>query len=184
MLTLILNGSPRPSGDTAHMIAALRETLSGDVEEISAYRANIKPCVDCRWCRTHPGCAIQDDMQRVYALLERADCVVIASPVYFSELTGRMLDIASRLQLYYSYKRFSGQALPMKKSKRGAVLLAGGGDGSADRAEATARLLLKCMGARDIRCASSLNTDEVSATRDAAALEQARQLGRWLSDPE
>jgi multimeric flavodoxin WrbA len=120
-------------------------------------------------------------MQRVYDLIGRADCVVIASPVYFSELTGRMLDMASRLQLYYSCSRFLKQALPVKRPKRGAVLLAGGGDGSPDRAFETARLLLKCMGVRDIQCASSLNTDELPAAQDEAALEQARDIGHWLS---
>ena len=81
MLTLIFNGSPRRNGDTASLIAALRGELAGEVEEISAYRADISPCVDCRYCWKHGRCALRDDMQRVYELLARADNVVVASPV-------------------------------------------------------------------------------------------------------
>lgn len=184
MLTLILNGSPRAQGDTAHLIAALREELAGEVEEISAYRARISPCVDCRWCWSHGSCALRDDMQRVYDLLARADNVVIASPVYFSELTGRTLDIASRLQVYYAGKRFAGIAPPLRRPKRGAVLLTGGGDGSPARALESARMLLRHMGVANADaapCAASLHTDDVPAREDAAALAAARDIGRMLS---
>ena len=36
MRTLILNGSPRPQGDTAHLIQALRRELPGEVEQVDA----------------------------------------------------------------------------------------------------------------------------------------------------
>lgn len=184
MLTLIFNGSPRRNGDTASLIAALRGELAGEVEEISAYRADISPCVDCRYCWKHGRCALRDDMQRVYGLLARADNVVVASPVYFSELTGRMLDMASRLQVYYAGKRFAGIAPPLKRPKRGAVLLTGGGDGAPDRALASARLLLGCMGVSasdEAPCAVSLRTDSLPAREDEAALNAARDIGRMLS---
>ena len=43
MHTLILNGSPHPKGDTAHLIAALRAQLQGAVTQIDCYRAGISP---------------------------------------------------------------------------------------------------------------------------------------------
>ena len=100
MKTLILNGSPRINGDTASLVGMLRERLGGDIYEISAYRADISPCIDCRRCRTHAGCAIDDGMREVCELLRVCDNAVIASPIYFSEVTGRLLDVGSRLQTY------------------------------------------------------------------------------------
>ena len=185
MLTLIFNGSPRPNGDTAQLIAALRGELAGEVEQVDVYRADIAPCVDCRFCWKRGRCALDDDMTRVYELLARADNVVIASPVYFSELTGRMLDMASRLQVYYAGRRFAGKAPDMKRPKRGAMLLTGGGSGAPDRAIATARLLLRCMGvadAADAPCVGSFNTDDVPASGDEHALSAAREIGRMLSE--
>lgn len=183
MLTLILNGSPHLHGDTASLVSALKESLTGEVAEINAYRARISPCVDCRCCRRQAACPIEDDMQEVYSLIERADNVVIASPVYFSELTGKLLDMASRLQLYYSCRHFAGITIPIKRPKRGAILLAGGGDGAPDTALTTARRLLRCMGADggEPMCALSLRTDSLPASMDAQALEAARAIGRALA---
>ena len=48
--TLIINGSPRPKGDTAALIAELKRNLKGEVVELSAFRSKIAPCVDCRSC--------------------------------------------------------------------------------------------------------------------------------------
>jgi len=57
MKTLIINGSPRKKGDTASLINILKQELTGDIVEISAYRNNIKPCNDCRSCWKVKGCA-------------------------------------------------------------------------------------------------------------------------------
>ena len=50
MKTLILNGSPRPNGNTVALINELKKHLEGEVIELSAFRSNIAPCVDCRGC--------------------------------------------------------------------------------------------------------------------------------------
>ena len=49
MKTLIFNGSPRKNGETAYMIRTLQENLGGDFKVVNAYRADIRPCIDCRW---------------------------------------------------------------------------------------------------------------------------------------
>ena len=65
MKTLILNGSPRQNGDTASLIEKITEKLPGEYKIINAYRCNISPCVDCRYCRENRGCAIRDEMQEI-----------------------------------------------------------------------------------------------------------------------
>ncbi len=132
MKTLIFNGSPRPKGDTAGLLGLLKEDLAGEYRQVDAYRADISPCVDCRSCWTRKGCAIQDEMQEVYAYIQACDNILIASPIYFSELTGRLLDVGSRLQTYYCARHFR-QEKPIAKAKKGAVLLAGGGGGGGPR---------------------------------------------------
>lgn len=177
MLTLIFNGSPRRDGDTAALIDALVSTLVGDVRRVDCYTANIRACSDCRACVGRFACAIQDDMQAVYADLLAADNIVIASPVYFSELTGSLLAVLSRLQPgFYAQQR--GETGFCNRPRRGGILLAGGGSGTPDPAIATARRLLRAMNCVDIAPAvTSLRTDAVPAARDAAALAAARTLG-------
>lgn len=181
MHTLILNGSPHKNGDTAALLAALRENLHGEVTQIDCYRADISPCTDCRWCTKNPGCAIRDGMQEIYPIIETCDNIIIASPVYFSLPTAPVLGVASRIQTYFCASFFRKSPVPIKP-KKGGIILAGGGSGSAEPAEATARRLLKYMKAKEIGpVAASLATDKLPAADDAAALDAARALAAFLN---
>lgn len=144
MKTLIFNGSPRPKGETRKMINMLSEELVGDIKVVNTYTAGIHPCVDCRFCHTHDGCVIKDDMQTIYQDIQEADCIVIASPIYYEQLTGMLLATMSRLQTYFCAKYMRDQE-PIQKKKKGAILLAAGSFGRREKAEATAKLLLKEM---------------------------------------
>jgi len=181
MHTLILNGSPRKNGDTAAMLAVLRENLRGEVTQIDCYRAGISPCVDCRWCTKNPGCAIKDGMQEIYPVLESCDNIVIATPVYFSLPTAPVLSVASRFQTYFCASFIRKSPVPIRH-KRGGIILAGGGSGSAEPAEETARRLLKYMKAKQIGpVAASLSTDRLPAREDAQAMAAVRALAEYLN---
>lgn len=80
-------------------------------------------------------------------MIDAADHIVIASPIYFAELTGPLLSWASRLQFFYASRRFRGEAVLTEKNRRGAVILVDGGDGYYQTAEAMGRRLLRMMGA-------------------------------------
>lgn len=58
---------------------------------------------------------------------------MIASPIYFSELTGKLLDVGSRLQTYFCSSFFRNEN-SIEKPKKGAVFLVGGGDGRMEKA--------------------------------------------------
>jgi len=175
MKTLILNGSPHKKGDTAALVEAFKAEMGGDFVEVFAYDDGISPCVDCRACWKKPGCVIRDGMDEVYREITECDAVLIASPVYFSLLTGPLLSLGSRLQALYTARRFLNVDLRGKR-KAGALLLAGGGDGSCGRAVDAAQCMLRHMGAEYLGYAASLNTDSVPAAEDAKALEEVRQL--------
>ena len=149
MKTLIINGSPRKNGDTISLIKILRERLKGETAVLDCYYADVSPCLDCRYCQKNRGCCIDDDMQGVYKYIEECDNVVIASPVYFGEVTGKVLDVMGRLQCYFCAGRFLKSPIPIKP-KKGGIILVGGGSGSPENAESTAEKLLKCMNAKDI----------------------------------
>ena len=60
----------------------------------------------------------------------------------------------------------------------GALLLAGGGDGSCGRAVDAAQCMLRHMGAEYLGYAASLNTDNLPAAKDQRALTEVRQLAK------
>ncbi len=181
MKTLILNGSPRKNGDTVSLIRRITGQLEGEYRIVDAYRCDISPCVDCRYCKKHSGCAIRDEMQTVYAYIQECDNILIASPVYFSELTGRLLDVASRLQTYFCAKAFRGET-PVAKPKKGAVVLVGGGNGRADKAHETACLLLRQMNCRAIHpLVGSFDTDRTPALQDPEAPAGCDSIARFFN---
>lgn len=180
MQTLIFNGSPRPHGDTTTLLDALCNRLQGDAIHISAYRDGIGPCVDCRSCWRQPGCAIQDGMQAVYRHIETCDNLIVASPVYFSELTGPLLSVFSRLQTYFAARYFR-QDPPQIKRKRGVLILVGGEPGTDRRAAETAHTVMRLMRTDIVAGVRSMHTNERPAADDPEALAQALHAADLLN---
>ncbi len=95
MRVLILNGSPRPKGNTKQMINAFCEGLEKaghEWDELNVCRMNIHGCLACEYChgKGAGSCVQKDDMQNVYDMLKTADMLVIASPIYYHGLSGQM----------------------------------------------------------------------------------------------
>lgn len=184
MKTLIWNGSPRKNGDTSSLIKKVTESLNGEYQVVYAYDGKIHPCVDCRYCWKNSGCCIDDEMQQVYAYIQECDNILIASPIYFSELTGPLLGIASRLQTFYCAGSFRKEK-PIQKAKKGAVILVGGGDGSIERPYETACTLLHLMNAKKILPAVfSHDTDHKPALEDENTLKGVSNIIRFFNKPQ
>ena len=95
MNILVLNGSPRPKGSTAQMISVFRTAAEGAghaVNVIEVCKKNIRGCLACEYChsKNRGQCVQKDDMQEVYALLREADMLVLASPIYYHNLSGQL----------------------------------------------------------------------------------------------
>jgi multimeric flavodoxin WrbA len=145
--TLIINGSPRKNGGTSSIVNKLKELLEGEIETVETYSCGISPCTDCRYCWTHSSCAINDSMQKIYVKIKEADTIIIASPIYFAELTGSLLNWASRLQYFWVSKQFRNEDVLQSQRRYGAIILVDGGDGYMDNAFAMGKRLLRNMGA-------------------------------------
>ncbi len=179
--TLIINGSPRLHGDTATLINELKKHLTGEVVEISAYRSNIAPCVDCRGCWKTAKCVVQDDMSIIYN--DDFDNVVLASPVYYMTLPGPVLSLMSRFQPQHAAMFFLNIPLNLRP-KKGGLILTAGGKGNADGAAHHIKVFFRQMGATGFEehSVKSLKTDELPAGQDVQALEDVKKLAQWLNE--
>lgn len=179
--TLIVNGSPRVHGNTAALIDELKQHLDGEIIEISAFRSNIAPCVDCRGCWTTARCVVRDDMEVFYG--DDFDNVVIASPVYFADLPGQMMNLISRMQPWHAAMFFLNDPLKQRPKKAGLILTAGS-KGNAMSATRHAGTLFKLLNAKgfDEHIVVSGNTDTIPADQDEKALADARALAAWLNE--
>ena len=99
MKTMIFNGSARKNGDTQSLIEELVRQLEGETLIVDAHDVDVKACMDCRYCWEHSECCVKDDWQEIDAYIRDCDNIVIASPVYFCEITGPLLSLLSRLQV-------------------------------------------------------------------------------------
>ena len=178
--TLILNGSPRPDGNTATLIAELKKHLDGEVVELSAFRSNIAPCMDCRGCWETATCVVRDEMDVIYG--DDFDNFVIASPIYFGTLPGSVLSVMSRMQPWHVAKFFLDQPKALRQKKAGVILTAGG-KGNEERVYHHLMAFFRMVNAGDFRehMVSTLNTDTVPAEADQDALSAIPALAAWLN---
>ncbi|MDO4568230.1 MAG: flavodoxin family protein [Clostridia bacterium] len=118
MNILVLNGSPRPDGNTAALVNAFAEgAVQGghSVTIVPVCQRNIAGCLACEYCHTTGGgkCIQRDDMQEVYPLLEAAEMIVLASPIYYHSFTGQLQCAINRIYALDKPKRLKKAALIM-----------------------------------------------------------------------
>lgn len=180
MKTLIINASPRKCGHTASLVSLLKTRLQGEIIEIWVFYDKISPCVDCRKCWVEKGCAIKDDMAKIYA--DDFDVIIIATPIHMSNLPGPLISLASRFQAYYAAKHFLHDPFPVRE-KRGILIMVGGGDGNTDCAIASAKVIFRILKAdlKNENTVLSLKTDVLAATNDADAVRKINEIACRLN---
>lgn len=101
MNILVLNGSPRPKGNTRQMIDAFREGAEAAghaVDVMDVCKMKIGGCLACEYCHTRENgiCVQKDDMHIVYGFLKKAEMLVIASPIYYHGISGQLKCVIDR----------------------------------------------------------------------------------------
>jgi len=89
---LILKSSPRENGNSntlAGQVEAGAREAGAEVESRMLHHMDIRPCDACDVCQETGVCIVKDDMQKIYPLLEKADAIVIASPIYWFTISAQ-----------------------------------------------------------------------------------------------
>ena len=103
MKILAIVGSSRKSGNTSSLVEEVcrgTQKFNADYEILFLSDYSIADCTGCEGCSTSGICVIKDDMQEIYKKLNAADAIVIGSPTYFYNVTGRMKIFFDRLYAY------------------------------------------------------------------------------------
>ena len=132
-------GSPRRKGTTGLMLDRFLEGAGcsdsrseGDVavKKIVVSDLNISPCRGCRNCSRTGECIVDDDMQQVYKELIEADFLAVASPVFFTTVSGYLKALIDRCQRFWSLKYEHKKRIITKKRK--GIFIGTAGSGSND----------------------------------------------------
>ena len=89
---LILKSSPRENGNSntlAGQVEAGAKEAGAEVESLMLHHMDIRPCDACDVCQETGVCIVKDDMQKIYPLLEKADAIVLASPIYWFTISAQ-----------------------------------------------------------------------------------------------
>jgi multimeric flavodoxin WrbA len=100
-------GSPRVGGNTEILTRLALEEIRKegiDIELVSLAGREIKACDGCASCRTTGKCHIKDDFEVIYAKMDEADGIILATPVYFGAATPQMTSLISRCYAYRGAK--------------------------------------------------------------------------------
>ena len=104
MQILVLNGSPRPHGNTAAMVEAFRkgaEENSHAVIVVNVCQKKIAGCLACEYCHQAGSgherqCVQKDDMAEIFDKMVQADVLGLATPVYFYSMDGQLKTLIDR----------------------------------------------------------------------------------------
>lgn len=100
---LIINGSPRIGGNTSIAIHEMEKLLKeNDVEVETAQIGNkdIRGCIACNSCHTNGKCVFDDIVNELAPKFQKADGLIIASPVYYGSANATLIACLDRL--FYS----------------------------------------------------------------------------------
>lgn len=130
---VILNGSPRKSGNTSALVKAFTEGAGSAGNTVTEFFLESMDIHGCKGCfgghssRACP-CVQQDDMDKIYPAVRDCDVVVLASPLYYWTMSGQLRTALDRL---FALEEGDGNLL-RGNGKASALLMAAEGHGFDD----------------------------------------------------
>jgi multimeric flavodoxin WrbA len=120
---LVVFSSPRKKGNSntlARRIIKGAESAGAMVESVFLHGMDISPCNACYACqkKDSQGCAIDDEMQTIYPKLVESDTWVIASPVYWFNMSAQTKLFMDRCFALMAYRGnpFAGKRVAIAMS--------------------------------------------------------------------
>lgn len=105
MKVLMINGSPRPKGNTATALAEMERVFAAEgieVETVQIGNKDIRGCIACGTCGERGACVFDDVVNEIAPKFEQVDGLVVATPVYYASPNATVIALLDRL--FYSAK--------------------------------------------------------------------------------
>lgn len=186
MRICILMGSPRLNGNTAELLKPFIKELKENAAEvvcITLADKKIAPCKGCYACQQVTGkygCAQQDDMQNIVAEIVRADCVVLATPIYIWYCPAEMKAMLDR---FYGMNKYYGKGSgSLWEGKKVAIVATHGYDRAygAEPFETGIRHFCEHAHLRYMGMYSVRDLDDLASFQTEEAMEGARKFARKI----
>ena len=99
----MINGSPRPNGNTSLALREMETIFKAEgieTEIIQVGNKAIRGCVACGKCAEKGKCVFDDAVNEVAPKFEACDGLVVGSPVYYASANATLVALLTRL--FYS----------------------------------------------------------------------------------
>lgn len=100
MKVLMMNGSPRPNGNTAVALREMEGIFKEDgieTEIIQVGNKAIRGCIACGKCAEKGRCVFDDAVNEIAPKFEACDGLVVGSPVYYASANATLVAFLTRL---------------------------------------------------------------------------------------
>ena len=131
MYVLGISASPKTDGFTAFLLDKVLDGAKASgahTEKIILNDLNFKGCQECGGCDSAGVCVLDDDMRPIYEKLAKADVVVVASPIYFGNITAQLKAMIDRCHSSWIAKYILKRNIFPNKKRKGIFLSVSGRD--------------------------------------------------------
>ncbi len=187
MEILSFMGSPRKGGNTDILLDALLGGAASEGARTTKIRLaskKISPCIECGGCDETGECILKDDMEEIYPAIARADILVLASPIFFYNITAYTQALVERSQACWISKYVLKKGALGGKKRKGIFLSVGATRGKM-LFDGALRVVRYFFDALDADLAGSLLYRGIDKKgeikKHPSALEDARSLGKALA---
>ncbi|MDE5698003.1 MAG: flavodoxin family protein [Lachnospiraceae bacterium] len=130
---VVLNGSPRKTGNTSALVREFSkgaESVGNTVTEFFLNSMDIHGCLGCFGGKSSKECPCvqKDDMSQIYPAVKDCDVVVLATPLYYWNMSGQLRTAVDRL---FALEEGDGNLL-RGNGRSSALLMAAEGSGFED----------------------------------------------------
>ena len=177
MKILMLNGSPRPNGNTAMALGEMEKVFAAEgleTELTQVGNRDVRGCIACGRCAQLGRCVFDDLVNQLAPKFEACDGLVVGSPVYYASANATLVALLTRL--FYS--------TPFDKTMKvgAAVVAARRGGLSATFDELNKFFTISGMPVASSQYWNSIHGREAGEARqDAEGLQTMRTLARNMS---
>ena len=177
---VILNGSPRQSGNTSALANAFTEgaeSVGNTVTEFFLDRMEIHGCKGCFGGHSSQECPCvqKDDMSKIYPAVKECDVVILATPLYYWNMSGQIRTAIDRL---FALEEGDGNLL-RGHGRSCALLMAAEGHGFEDVTLYFDHLRehLRWRNLGHVLAGGNMNVGDIQGKKE---IQQAYELGRSI----
>ncbi|MFP4456153.1 MAG: flavodoxin family protein [Clostridia bacterium] len=130
MRILVLNGSPHRNGNTFLSVESFLSGFKEANDEVKIYHLadlDYTTCIGCNKCYETGYCIFNDDLAPLHTDYDKADFIVISSPIYFFTVSAFLKAAIDRTQALWASKYILKKPTIDRNKKRMGVFIGTGG---------------------------------------------------------